>query len=311
MAGNIRTKKTNPPLDAGSVTPTPTMPVVPVVESSPARKVDLVTLYYPNTESIWYGDELSLHRELKKAQAPEAFILLHSSGGIPHVAFKMIKQIRNAYEKVTVVVPQFAKSAATLVCLGCDMVVMGPASELGPLDMQLENHNRPDSMTSALDVRGSFRVLATMALDRLPEAYDTLRSMGIRRSEAVHQAREFASAFVTPVLQKIDPYFVSQSFRALDVSQRYGKELLEQYMFPIKSAGRDNMIDDIMYLLIWALPDHGYAILRDGYARFLKLTKAENFPEWERIWVIFERLALQDSQQKIIKVENEFLPHVT
>jgi ClpP class serine protease len=49
-----------------------------------------------------------------------------------------------------VIVPDFAKSAATLMAIGAHRILMGPASDLGPIDPQFQF---PDgSLVAAKDV---------------------------------------------------------------------------------------------------------------------------------------------------------------
>ena len=65
--------------------------------------------------------------------------LLHTSGGDLDVAEKLISLIRRKVGPATlrIVVPDFAKSAGTLMVLGADWVVMSDPSELGPIDPQI------------------------------------------------------------------------------------------------------------------------------------------------------------------------------
>ncbi len=67
-------------------------------------------------------------------------LLLNSPGGDIDTAEKIITLIRKRAETapVRVIVPDFAKSAATLIALGANRVVMSHTSELGPIDPQVE-----------------------------------------------------------------------------------------------------------------------------------------------------------------------------
>lgn len=67
-------------------------------------------------------------------------LLLNSPGGDIDTAEKIITLIRKRAEAapVRVIVPDFAKSAATLIALGANRVVMSHTSELGPIDPQVE-----------------------------------------------------------------------------------------------------------------------------------------------------------------------------
>jgi len=67
-------------------------------------------------------------------------LLLHSPGGDIDAAEKVISLIRKRAGTgiVRVVVPDFAKSAATLIALGSNTIVMSDTSELGAIDPQIE-----------------------------------------------------------------------------------------------------------------------------------------------------------------------------
>ena len=74
--------------------------------------------------------------------------VLHTPGGDIDAAEKLITMVRNKVGTgvLRVVIPDFAKSAGTLIALGADFIVMSDSSELGPIDPQMvmadENGNR-------------------------------------------------------------------------------------------------------------------------------------------------------------------------
>lgn len=63
--------------------------------------------------------------------------LIASYGGDPMVAWRIMTLIRQRVKRVSVMIPQSAYSAATLVALGADEIVMHPNGHLGPVDMQI------------------------------------------------------------------------------------------------------------------------------------------------------------------------------
>jgi ClpP class serine protease len=63
-------------------------------------------------------------------------LLLASPGGDGETAIRMVRSIQARCSELTVIVPDMAKSAATLLCLGADKILMGPAGDLGPVDPQ-------------------------------------------------------------------------------------------------------------------------------------------------------------------------------
>jgi ATP-dependent protease ClpP protease subunit len=66
-------------------------------------------------------------------------LLLHTGGGDIDAAEKLISMLRNKVGTsiLRIIVPDFAKSAGTLMVLGADCVVMSDTSELGPIDPQI------------------------------------------------------------------------------------------------------------------------------------------------------------------------------
>ncbi|MFY9906249.1 MAG: hypothetical protein WAK62_13935 [Terriglobales bacterium] len=63
--------------------------------------------------------------------------LIASYGGDPMVAWRIMTLIRQRVEKVSVMIPQSAYSAASLLAFGADEIVMHPNGHLGPVDMQI------------------------------------------------------------------------------------------------------------------------------------------------------------------------------
>src|SRR5690349_3514350 len=69
----------------------------------------------------------------------EIDIWLDSPGGDAHAAYKLILDLRHRSNRLRAVIPDYAKSAATLLALGVDTIFMHAAAELGPLDVQIEH----------------------------------------------------------------------------------------------------------------------------------------------------------------------------
>lgn len=64
-------------------------------------------------------------------------LMLRSPGGDPETAIRLIRMCHGASSEFSVVVPEQAKSAATIMSLGADRIFMGPTSDLGPIDPQV------------------------------------------------------------------------------------------------------------------------------------------------------------------------------
>jgi hypothetical protein len=97
----------------------------------------------------------------------ELDLLIVSDGGDPTVAWRIVSLIRERATKFSVFVPQAAYSAATLIVLGADEVVMHPNGNLGPTDPQIRIQRRSgkDGATDAV-VFGSEDLMAFLRFSR-------------------------------------------------------------------------------------------------------------------------------------------------
>jgi Serine dehydrogenase proteinase len=75
-------------------------------------------------------------------------------GGDGEQAIRAIRVLQSRCSKLVFVIPDMAKSAATLLALGADEIRLGPASDLGPIDPQMQIGDRwfaAKDILSALD----------------------------------------------------------------------------------------------------------------------------------------------------------------
>jgi hypothetical protein len=87
----------------------------------------------PDTDEIY--DALSTIPEKSKID-----VILFSRGGDPDQAYLIGTLLQEfATEKLTVIVPRYAKSAATLLACAADEIIMLPPSELGPIELMIES----------------------------------------------------------------------------------------------------------------------------------------------------------------------------
>ncbi len=64
-------------------------------------------------------------------------LILQSPGGDGTVVEKFVNLCRSQCKTFRVIIPNEAKSAATMIALGADEIIMGPPSEMGPIDAQV------------------------------------------------------------------------------------------------------------------------------------------------------------------------------
>ena len=61
----------------------------------------------------------------------ELDLILHSPGGSPQAAEQILEYLRTRFDYIRAIVPLQAKSAATMIALGCDEILVGAHSEIG------------------------------------------------------------------------------------------------------------------------------------------------------------------------------------
>ena len=70
-------------------------------------------------------------------------LFLYSAGGDTMVPWRLVSMLREYCDKFSVIVPYKAHSAATMIALGADEIVMSDLSELSPIDPSTANVFNP------------------------------------------------------------------------------------------------------------------------------------------------------------------------
>ncbi len=81
-------------------------------------------------------------RAIEKVPETAVDLLIESTGGDPLTSWRVISLLRSSFKKVNVLVPHSAFSAATLLALGADEIVIGPYGSLGPIDPQITTRRK-------------------------------------------------------------------------------------------------------------------------------------------------------------------------
>ena len=68
--------------------------------------------------------------------------VLLASPGDGETAIRMVRSLQARCSELTMLIPDMAKSAATLLCLGANKILMGPGGDLGPVDPQFPIEGR-------------------------------------------------------------------------------------------------------------------------------------------------------------------------
>lgn len=90
------------------------------------------------THSVTFIEELIMGAD----RTQPMHLLLSTPGGDGEVAVRLVRSMQARCSRLTIVVPDMAKSAGTIMALGANRILMGPTSDLGPVDPQFPVGNR-------------------------------------------------------------------------------------------------------------------------------------------------------------------------
>jgi len=230
--------------------------------------------------------------------AEQINVVLHSPGGDPTIVEKMVDMCRShlsgEHRMLRVIVPNLAKSAATLLALGADKILMGYCSELGPID--------PQVLIAVSGVTQSVSALAFVeSRDRLmKEISDAVK----KKKPTVGLLQQLAGLNI-PFTQEMENW--------IGFAKKTAATLLDKYMlrskFPLAKT-RKKKADEIAEKLLskQLFPVHGQFI--DGATAQqleLEVELLDRSDEvWDMIWRYYIRSEVQMNmplQPPMIKVK--------
>lgn len=97
-----------------------------------------------------FPDGIAFFEELVWNADPDGdlHLMLVSPGGDGETAVRLVRSAQERCKELTIIVPDQAKSAATLMCLGAHHILMGPTSDLGPVDPQYRIGERQELVSA-------------------------------------------------------------------------------------------------------------------------------------------------------------------
>ncbi|MBI5101954.1 MAG: hypothetical protein HZB33_09005 [Nitrospirae bacterium] len=224
-------------------------------------------------------EHLIVNKAQKKNTKIDLFI--NSNGGNGIVPWRLITLLREYCKHITVLIPHRAFSAATLLALGADEILMHPMGMLGPVDPTVTNPFNPtDTRTN--------QTLGISVED--VSSYITLikDDVGIRHEDELIQAFNLLAS-------KVHPLALGNVKRFMVQSRMMAKKLLELHM---SKASDEHKIGEIVENLTSKLYYHGHPINRQEACDLgLKIGKIDEKVEdimW-RLYCEYENEMLLDA----------------
>lgn len=214
-----------------------------------------------------------LYHHLQKLESPldqtnRIDLFLYSRGGDVSVPWRIISMMREFCEEFTVLIPYKAYSAATMISLGADKIVMGKKAELGPIDPTLIRAGASETTVPPQEI-----------------SVEDVSSYISFIKERVNISDQVALAQVVSMLaQNLTPLVLGSVNRQHSHIRLVARKLL--------SARKEKIDEDKISTIIEALTEkmysHGHAIgRREAHELGLPIEKPTNDLE-NLMWTIFE-----------------------
>ena len=197
---------------------------------------------------------------LKKRPIERLDIFLCSNGGSATVPWRLVSLFREFSKHFAVLIPYRAYSAATMLALGADEIVMHPFGEMGPIDPTVSNEFNPKDEQTQQRLGISVEDV---------KAYVTFikQTVGITHEEELVRAIEILA-------RKVHPLALGNVERFLSQSRMMGRKIMRTHM----SESEEHTINDIIENLASKLFFHGHPINRKEAKQELRLKVADNVP---------------------------------
>lgn len=194
-------------------------------------------------------------------------ILVNSPGGFAEVTESIVGMLRSRFDHIRFIIPNMAKSAATLLCLSGDELLMDHRSELGPIDPQV----------GYISSEGPKREAAQDIIDGFEEAREVLRNEGPSATPAY-----------IPLLNKYTIALLRNSKNAMKLSKELAELWLTKYMFrDFPESKEPGEISDFLVNRSNTL-SHNRAIVIDKCIelglKVIDMRQGNNVPLAEKIW---------------------------
>ncbi len=149
--------------------------------------------------------------------------------------------------------PDFAKSAATLLAIAADEIFLAPGADLGPLDGQMVDEGSISGSISALSIARAADEVARDAVQMaIDGGADLLAITGLSRAQTIEAMLTFSARFSEPLVCQLDPKVVHSAKQTLKVTAKYAEHLLRE-------VGNDDP-EGTAKALVETFPTHGYVI---------------------------------------------------
>src|SRR6266481_7197062 len=216
-----------------------TQKVIAQIESE--LKEPLLTYWNSPNGSICGNDVIGLYGILRSMGKVERLSLfIKSDGGYGQASLRMVNLLRQYVGQLTVVVALECASAATMLALGADKIMMGPLAHLSAVDTSLTHDLSPIDRDN----------------DRVSVSQDELqRVVRLWQKEAEQEAKRETSNPYQALFSYVHPLVIGAADRSSALSTKLCTEILSYHFKDPKAA------EHISETLNSGYPSHSYPIM--------------------------------------------------
>ena len=222
-------------------------------------------------------------------------LILHSPGGDGTCVEKVVTICRAQCRNFRVIIPNRAKSAATMIALGADEIIMGPTSEIGPIDAQVP-----------VVVAGIPRYISAQSFIDAREAL-------LEKFKAAKKAKEDTKPYLQ-MFASLDVPFIEECQRMMDFGRDVVRGLLVKYMFS-KDTEAQTKAEKVVKMLSSVKQHKVHGRLIDGNTARTELglnvrLLAKDDRLWQSVWEYYTRSEIslgRANSPKMFETRHEML----
>ena len=253
--------------------------------------ISYVTSIRPNLSSQMAADVIPyIIKQVERigSSCREIDFLIVSNGGDPLTAHRINSILRERFDRINVLVPYVAYSAATIFALGADSIVMGLYSNLGPVDPQVridktsENGIKSGLQFSSEDIH----------------FYNEYLTKEIKISK-----KHSLSSLTKTLIDEIGPLEIGKTKRAKELSLFLSRKLLSEHLNDSKTIKKiSNKFNTSFH--------HGYAFSRSEVKKLGLNVSIPDAKTEELMWKIWEDYSNEMKCNNPFDITNEILNNI-
>lgn len=241
-----------------------------VKELSKIRGKPILVIYYPpyipqgageiRSEDVSYLYNIfkNYTKELEKID-----VLLHTTGGDPYSAYRMIQLVHHYTDVETAIVPYYSYSAGTLMCMGTKEIAFGTMASISPLDIHVDKEDGSRIHLISVDAYIDFARRCKKLIKS--DGYDT----------------NVESELMVEFVKQVKALEVGDIFRSRTLTAHYADKLLTDYMFgDLPPNHKKEQKNYVINQLVFGFPTHefeiDYNIAKDLRLHVSKLSTTES-----------------------------------